>query len=113
MYFPRVERRSVRPFERAELNRRYASGFNASWRFDYCFSRRLGGSICSFGFSSCPLWICFYFGSLGVLGGSIVVLVDFLAVQLLPRMRSISAVVERPGRMAMPCTAPRLRNSGL
>jgi hypothetical protein len=26
---PRVERRSIRPFDRAELNRRIASGFNS------------------------------------------------------------------------------------
>ena len=34
--FPRVERRSVRPFKHAELNRRVASGFNRTWRFYYC-----------------------------------------------------------------------------
>ena len=29
---PRVERRSFRPFQRAELNQRAASGFNSAWR---------------------------------------------------------------------------------
>src|SRR3990170_3871820 len=31
MSLPRVDRRATRPFEHAELNRRYASGFNDTW----------------------------------------------------------------------------------
>jgi len=44
--------------------------------------------------------------SLGGLGGSIIALVVFLAVQLFLRIRSITEVVEWPGRRGMEYTAP-------